>query len=421
MLLRFIYSLAMFLALPLIILRLFWKSINFKPYRHRVLERLALYKNFTVAPNGFLIHAVSVGEVVLADPLIKALQSKYPTKSITLTTITPAGSQQVQKKYAKDLVHTYLPYDLPWMVNRFMNKIAPSCVIVMETEIWPNLINACTKRKIPIIIANGRLSDNSIKRYVWIRFFMAKVLRQLTFVTAQAKIDADRFLRLGLPQNKLQITGNLKFDVQINERLNKLGVELKNSLRGRLVLVAASTHAGEEELILDAYAKIKIKFPNLLLILIPRHPDRFAGVAELLQSRKINFMRRTEQIPCTEETEIILGDTMGEMGLFYAAADVAFVGGSLVPIGGHNVLEPAVVGLPIISGKHYENFKDITNLLIEAKALTIAQNVEDLANEIISLLESPAVRSKRGASALQVVLKNRGAIQKLLNIIQQNV
>lgn len=405
--------------MPVIILRLFWKSINFAPYRYRIFERLGLYKDLSVAPGGFLVHAVSVGEVVLTGPVIKALQHAYPRAAITLTTTTPTGSARVIQNYGAAVQHVYLPYDLPWAVNSFLNKVQPKCVIIMETEIWPHLINACWRRSIPIIIANGRLSDNSIKRYVWVKFFLKKVLPQLTFVTAQSKTDGARFLQLGLPTEKLLVTGNLKFDAQVNTLQADAGRELKETCAKRLIWVAASTHAGEESQILQAFREVQKAVPDLLLVLIPRHPDRFNEVADLLKEQRFNFTRRSNQ-ELLPQTEVLLGDSMGEMWFYYAFADIAFIGGSLVPIGGHNLLEPAALGIPTVTGQHYHNFKDITHLLQSNDAVQIVQNANDLAQVILALCNAVELRAQYGRNALQVVEQNKGAIADLTQVVVAN-
>lgn len=414
---RLLYTLFIMLALPAIILRLFWKSINLRAYRHRILERLGIYHNFSVKPGGFLIHAVSVGEVILALPLVKALQTQYPDLPITLTTTTPTGSQRVQQTLGNKVAHVYMPYDLPWMLESLYNKVQPSCVIIMETEIWPHLVNMCKRHKIPVGIVNGRISDQSIGRYLLVKFFIANVLKQLTFVAAQSQLDGDRFLQLGLPANKLQVTGNLKFDAQVNEQQLQAGKQLKAELNSRLIWVAASTHPGEEEQVLNAFKQVHSRVPNCLLILIPRHPDRFNAVADLLTAQQINFVRRTENKPCNDDVEVLLGDTMGEMGMYYAMADLAFVGGSLVPIGGHNLLEPAALGVPSLTGPHFFNFKEIVMLLQKADALTLVKNADDLAGQVVTLFQLPAICSQKGANALQVFMQNRGALKNNMNII----
>lgn len=414
--LRMLYTLLMFLALPIAILRHFYKSINFPAYRYRISERLGCFKNLDVQTNGILIHAVSVGEVVLTAPLIKALKLQYPN-AITLTTMTPTGSIRVQQDY-KDIAHVYMPYDLPWFINNLLNKVKPRCLVIMETEIWPNLIFACKKRNIPIVIANGRISDNSIGRYRLIKFFIAKVLKQISFITAQSTLDGERFVELGLPRERLIVAGNIKFDADINTELATQGKALKDTFGTRLVFVASSTHHGEEEQVLEAFSIAKQKYPNLLLVLIPRHPDRFALVAQLLTNRNYQFVTRSSKLPCTPDIDVILGDSMGEMALYYALADVAFVGGSLVPVGGHNMLEPALQGIATLTGPYYFNFKDITKLLQKVHGLQIVQNAEELAVQIEYLIEDSDMRKRFGQNAQNAVLQNRGAAQKVLDLLQ---
>lgn len=415
--LRLVYTFFMLLAVPLLTVRLFWKSFNLRAYRERVLERFGIFPALNIQPGGFLIHAVSVGEVVLTFPLIKALQERYPGVSITVTTTTPTGSQRVQQSLGAKVAHVYMPFDLPWTIENLYQKVQPRCLIIMETEIWPHLIHMGKRHNIPVVIANGRISDQSIGRYLSVKYLIGLVLKEVTMVCAQSELDGSRFLQLGLPINNLEIAGNLKFDAQVNEQQLQIGKELKAALQDRIVWVAASTHPGEEEQILNAFKQVRAQCPNCLLILIPRHPDRFNAVAELLQSQQINFVRRSEQKACNADVAILLGDSMGEMGIYYAMADIAYVGGSLVPIGGHNLLEPAALSLPCITGPHYFNFKEIVSLLQRADALSLVQNEQELSQHVIELCGSPELRSQKGLQALQVFTENSGALQKLMTTI----
>lgn len=398
-------------------LRLYWKSLKLPTYRERILERLGFYKSLVVAPHGVVIHAVSVGEVVAAVPLVKALQAQYPALSITITTTTPTGAQRVKQSFGDKVLHMYVPYDIPWIVTRWLNKVRPSCVIIMETEIWPNLINSCYKHKIPTLIANACLSDSSFSGYKRINFFIKKILQQLTCVAAQSRMDGERFESLGLPTDKLQITGNLKFDVLVNKQQQDDGKLFKEGLGNRLVWVVASTHAGEETQILSAFKEVQKNHQDLLLILIPRHPDRFKEVAELLIQHKINFIQRSKNQACTNSVSVMLGDTMGELGMYYSIADVAFVGGSLVPIGGHNLLEPAALGIPCITGPYTYDCKETVVMLEQAAALIVVHNAAELAQQVKLLLDSIEYRAKIAANALQVVMQNRGSVQKIMQII----
>lgn len=368
--------------------------------------------------DGILIHAVSVGEVVAAIPLIKALQKQYPLLPLTITTITPTGSQRVQQTFGDSVAHIYLPYDLSFAINSLLNNTTPKAVIIMETEIWPNLITNCRRRNIPVIIANGRISDPSVVGYKKIRWFITPILQQLSCVAAQSRMDGERFITLGLPKESLQIAGNLKFDVQANTQQQTAGHALKAQLTNRLVFVAASTHNGEEEQVLAAFKQIRGQVPQALLILIPRHPDRFAEVAELLKQQQINFVRRSENAVCASDITVLLGDSMGEMTMYYAMADLVFMGGSLIPIGGHNLLEPAALGVPSITGPNVHNFREITQLLQNAAAVWMVQNTDELAAKAIELLKNPELRKQMGVAALQTVESNKGALNKLMQIME---
>lgn len=416
---RWLYTLIFALALPWIFLRLIIRSLKLPAYRKRLLERLGIYTNFFPATNGIWIHAVSVGEVVAALPLIKALQQRSNPLPITVTTTTPTGSQRVLQSLDSTVFHVYLPYDIPWALKGLIKKLQPSCLIIMETELWPNLLHECSRQQIPVIIANGRISDRSFKGYLRFKWFIANILRQVTLVAAQSATDAARFVQLGLEPQKVQVAGNLKFEVQPNSIQQKQGITLKNSIAKRKIWVAASTHANEEEMVLQAYKKIKQQIPELLLILVPRHPDRFNTVANLLQQHNYNFVRHSSSNAIVDATEIILGDTMGELQMFYAAADIAFVGGSLVPVGGHNLLEPAMFGVPSITGPNTENFKDITKLLFDAGAIRIVPNVTELAPQIFRLLQQPELLKEMGQKARAVVLANNGAAATICQFLAQ--
>ncbi len=411
------YSILMLLLLPVLILRLLWRSLKLPVYRQRLMERIGFYGDFNVVPGGILVHAVSVGEVVAALPLIKAIQTQYPDLTITVTTTTPTGSQRVKQAFGDKVAHIYLPYDMNFAVRRFLQVVQPSCAVIMETEIWPNLFAQLKSKNIPFFIANGRISDASINRYLRVKWFLTHALNKLNCVAAQSQIDGERFVQIGLPQQKLQIAGNLKFDVQTNTEQQSAGQQLKATFGDRLVWVAASTHGGEEEQVLSAFAEVRELFPQCLLILVPRHPDRFDAVAALLAAQNINFVRRTENKACNSETAVLLGDTMGELGMYYAAADVTYVGGSLVPIGGHNLLEPAALGIPSITGHHVNNFREITALLQNTDAVFVVQNADELATRVIELLANPSLRQKIGTNALETVIKNRGAIKNIMQII----
>lgn len=418
--LRYLYSLFFILALPVIFLRLLWRSRKAPAYRRRWLERLGIFA-CNIKPGGLWLHAVSVGEVVAALPLIKSLQKQYPNLALTITTTTPTGSQRVQQSLGASVTHVYLPYDIIWALQSFVRKIQPQCLVVMETELWPNLFEICQQRNIPIVIVNGRLSDKSFKPYSRLRWFMQPMFDRVNFVAAQSDLDADRFKQIGVASDKLLMAGNLKYDVQVTPQQQELGQQLRQNIGQRLVWVMASTHAGEEEMALDAFANLQNEFPNLLLILVPRHPERFNSIAELIEQRKLRFVRRSQNPSISADTQVLLGDTMGEMNVFYAAADLAFVGGSLVPIGGHNLLEPAALGIATITGPYMSNFIEITNKLLQSSAVIQVSDAEQMQQKLRELLADTALRQQMGQFGLQVIAKNRGANERIMQIIKKHL
>jgi 3-deoxy-D-manno-octulosonic-acid transferase len=418
--LRYLYNLLFYIAIPFIVLRLLWKSRKAPAYRARMAER---FGRFTVPPemqNGIWFHCVSVGETIVALPLIKALQKQYPNLPITLTTTTPTGSQTAKNALNNTVFHVYGPYDLPCSLNRFLNKTKPKMLIIMETEIWPNLLHYCHKRSIPILLANARLSARSAGGYARFRKFTKKMLQNFTAVAAQAEPDAWRFKNLGVPKERITITGSIKFDITVPASAKEGGELLRQEFGAdRPIWIAASTHNGEDEIILDAHKKIKAIIPSSLLILVPRHPERANQIAGLCKKRNLKTARRSKHESYTVDTDVFIGDTLGEMLLFFAAADIAFIGGSLIQHGGHNMLEPAALGLPVISGKYTFNFAQITKLLQKANALTLVATVDELAGDVISFIEDSKKRQAYGERAKQVAAKNKGALQKHLKIIKE--
>lgn len=425
--LRLIYTLFIILALPLIYFRLLLRSIKAPAYRQRLLERIGIYKNLDINPNGIWIHAVSVGEVVAAVPLIKALQSNYTELPILITTTTPTGAKRVQNivnsaSNSKNIQHLYMPYDISLCLSNLIKKVQPICLVIMETELWPNLLHICNIKHIPVIIANARLSDRSFPRYKFFSWVMAPILQQVTFVATQSLLDTERFVQLGLNINKIATVGNLKFEVPSDALQLQNGKNLKMQFGERLILIAASTHVGEEYEILLAFKHIQAVYRNSMLIIVPRHPERFDDVANMLAQQKINFVRYSDKDitkKYTAHTTVLLGDTMGELYMYYAAADVAFVGGSLVPVGGHNLLEPASLGLPCISGPYIENFKDISKLLVDAGLLQIVPDSMQLSEQCIAWFGASKTRLQLGNKAQQLILQHQGASKKIMSIICQ--
>lgn len=419
--LRFFYSTVIYVIQPFILLFMLIRSIKSPNYRRRLNERYGFYgKMPSPTSNGVLIHAASVGEVIAATLLVNKIRKSYPHLAITITTVTPTGSERVRAAFGNSITHVYLPYDLPNALERFIRFIRPKVCIVIETEIWPNLIRHLHNHAIPFIVANARLSARSAQRYSLVKHYFQRVLHDIELIAPQDNVSAQRYAELGYPSDHLQLTGNIKYDLTLSDELrNNINWLKVNWVIDRTIWVAASTHEGEEEIILQAHRKLLEKFPHLLLILVPRHPERFNSVAELIEKEKLKFIHRSQNILPDNNTQVILGDTMGELMLFYGIAKIAFVGGSLVKCGGHNPLEPLVFKLPIISGKYTFNFPDVFRKLIEVQGvLEINGNATALANAVEKFLNSPILCERYGNAGHEVLMENRGALDRLLTLLR---
>ncbi len=431
--LRLAYSVLLMLLLPIIFFRLWWRGRYFPAYRERWAERLGLV-NFIASKKEPLkpiwVHAASVGELLSAIPLIKELQDAYPNTPILITTMTPAGSQRVQAYFKNELnntiFHSYLPYDIAFIINRFLNRLSPRCLIIIETELWPNLLYIAHQKKIPIIIANARLSPRSVKQYPYLGWIMRVILHSVTVVAAQSALDAKRYASIGMPEDRIINIGNIKSDLSLPDNIKAKGLVLRQiwdkneAAAPRPVWIAASTHHGEESLILSVFLKLHQQYPTLLLLLVPRHPDRFEAVYQLCIEQKWRVLRRSSP-KLIESPQIFLGDTMGDLLEYYAASDFVFMGGSLVPIGGHNFLEPAALGLPIVTGPYNFNFAEISQRLVEHQGLIVTHNVQALEDQIRAFLENPTKASQMGQAAQRVVQQNRGALHRLMVLIKKYI
>lgn len=365
------------------------------------------------------IHAVSVGEVQATVPLIHALEKRYPTQKLLITTVTPTGAARAEALFGDRVQHCYIPFEFPHAVRSFYSTVNPQAALIMETEIWPNLYRGCGVRKIPLILVSARISPRSVPGYRRLLPLIRETLSHGIIIAAQSKADADRFLALGASSIRTRVMGNIKFDVDLDAEVTRNGAKLRSELFGeRPVWIAASTHDGEEQQVLDAHQSLLEKHPDLLLIIVPRHPERFAGVRALIENRGFNTISRTDELPCDASVDIFLLDTMGEVPLFYAASDIAFVGGSLVPTGGHNLLEPAAQGLPIIFGPHVYNAQDIADMFVELGACRQVEDAAELATTIAWLIENPHEAAQLGQKALALLDKNRGALGRLLVLLE---
>ncbi len=407
---RFVYNLFLHVFIPFILLRLYWKGRSLPAYRHRIAERFSLGKAAS-SPVDVWVHANSLGEVVAATPLIDALLAKQ--WRVLVTTMTPTGSQQVKTRFGNQVEHQYVPYDLSWAVRRFYKRINPRIGIIMETELWPNLIDQAKVATIPLVLANARLSDKSFKSYQKIRFFFKPVISQLTIILAQSELDAQRFIELGASDSRVHMLGNMKFDLQTRVPNSQMYDTLKMAWGGsRPVVIAASTHDDEENQLLTRLSQLKAAIPDVILLIAPRHPERFKTVYEL--SKRLGFNTGLRSLPETigVNTDVIVLDSMGELLGFYQASDYAFVGGSLIPIGGHNVLEPIAVHVPVFCGPYMQNSKSICADLCAANAMVLAPNADGLIQMIIEMHHHPTQRALQIKNATAVLEANRGTVAR---------
>ena len=413
---RTLYTLLFHLGLPLVALRLFLRGRKAPAYRERIGERFALGLP-PLQPGGIWVHAVSVGESIAAAPMIRALLERYPQLPITVTCMTPTGSERIKAMFAGEprIQHCYLPYDLPWAAGRLLDRARPKLAVIMETELWPNHIHQCSRRGIPVALANARLSERSARGYARFAGLTRPMLAQMSLIAVQTETEAQRFRDLGARPECVQVTGSIKFDLKIDEQLLPRARALREQWGAgqRPVWIAASTHEGEDALILAAHRQLLDIHGDALLILVPRHPERFDAVHELCREQ-FATVRRSSGAGVDAQTRVLLGDTMGELLFLYALADIAFVGGSLVPRGGHNPLEPAALALPVIMGPHVFNFLEISGMLKEAGALQEVDDAEGLAMAVRRLIELPCDARTMGEAGMAVMRANQGALQRLL-------
>jgi 3-deoxy-D-manno-octulosonic-acid transferase len=417
---RALYTLLFHVGLPLVALRLAYRAWRAPAYARRIGERFA-FGLPALAPGGIWVHAVSVGESIAAAPLIRELLARYPQLPITVTCMTPTGSERIRAlfaapEFAGRVQHCYLPYDLPWAAARFLERLRPRLALIMETELWPNHIHQCARRGIPVVLANARLSERSARGYGRFAKLTAPMLAELSLIAAQTAAEAERFRVLGARDECVEVTGSIKYDLHVDPALLDRAAELRAQwgAERRPVWIAASTHAGEDEIILAAHRQLLAQHPDALLILVPRHPERFSGVFELCRRQGFATRRRSIGEATTAADQVLLGDTMGELLFLYALADCAFVGGSLVANGGHNLLEPAALGKPVLSGPHLFNFLEIAAQLREAGALAEVADAQQLAARVAELWQQPQQAQRMREAGLAVMRVNQGALQRLL-------
>ncbi|MBK1692925.1 3-deoxy-D-manno-octulosonic acid transferase [Ectothiorhodospira mobilis] len=408
------YTWLLRLLLPVLLLRLLWRGRRQPAYRRRLGERLGFAPRLEPRARRLWVHAVSVGEVIAAVPLIRAWQARFPEDAVLVTTTTPTGMEEVRRRLGGAVDHRYLPLDLPGAVRRFLGRCPADRLLVMETELWPNLYRACRRRGVPVMLVNARLSARSCRGYARLRPLLRATLADAALIAARGPEDAGRFRALGAPPGRVGVAGNIKYDLTLSAAVRQAARDLRRALGPRPVWIAASTHEGEEERVLEAHARLRRRRPDALLILVPRHPERFDAVARLCQGAGWSMMRRSAGGLPGAEAAVWLGDTMGELATLCGAADGAFLGGSLVPVGGHNPLEPAAHGVPVITGPHVFNFEAVYADLEAAGGVRRVADATELAGALVALLGDAAARSALAAGATRVLEGNRGVVARLV-------
>jgi 3-deoxy-D-manno-octulosonic-acid transferase len=413
---RLIYNVLIYLAAPLALLMHLWRGLRDPSYRERLGERFGFGP---VLPGETIwIHAVSVGEVQAAESLVKQLLVRHPRHLLLLTTVTPTGAARARQLFGNSVSLRYVPFDLPGSVRRFFDRVRPRLAMILETELWPNLYAECGRREVPLVLASARISPRSVKRYRRLVPLFRQTLSHGIVIAAQSETDAMRFRSIGASPARTHVTGNIKFDFQPPPGIEERGARWReSSAPGRPIWVAGSTHEGEEEMILDAHRVVLQQFPEALLLLVPRHPQRFEVARDLLIRRGEAFTSRSSGVAIPRSTAVMLGDTMGELMMFYAAADVAFVAGSLMPVGGHNLLEPASLGRPVLTGPHNFNSEAVACLLLDAGAARVVADTRQLGEAVSGLLGNTELRNSMGAAGRGVLDENRGALDRLMKLV----
>ena len=414
------WSLVVYFLMPYALFNLVRRGVRYPAYWSRWPERFG-YGAPLEGGTSIWIHAVSVGEVRSAAQLVRALGQRYPAHRLMVTTGTPTGSEQVRELFADRVSHSYVPYDLPGAVRRFMDRVRPEFAIVAETELWPNLFGECGKRGIPLFLVNLRISPESMRRYNRVPVATNAMLANADLICAQSRKDARQLEDLGVTGRLIHVTGNLKFDAPVEESILAEGARLRRSWgHDRFVLIAASTHPGEERRILAAFGRLRAKFPQLLLVLVPRHPERFTGVARLCRRSGHKVVRRTEHTgDLARDVGIVVGDTMGELQKLYVASDIAFVGGSLVEVGGHNILEACAVGVPVIFGPHMFQAEEVSALALERGAARQVTDIDSFTDTVSTYIEQPELLDTTAVAAKALVTDNRGALEQTLQLIDR--
>lgn len=416
---RWIYSLLLYLISPYLLFRLWWKGRRQPAYRERIAERFCWGKP-EVKEVDVWLHAVSLGEVIAATPLIDAMLNKQ--WSILITTMTPTGATQVKTRFGDKVSHRYIPYDIYSVVKRFFQRVKPKVAVIMETELWPNLISEAAGANIPLYLANARLSERSLKGYLRFKWVFKPILNQFTAILTQSADDRARFIHLGAQPERVISLGNMKFDLHTDNVDQHKFQELKNHWGAkRTAVIIASTHENEEIRILGQLKRLQQAIPDVVLLIAPRHPERFQTVYQMCQQEGLNTGLRSKLETLSPQNEVVVLDCLGELLGLYHISDYAFVGGSLVPVGGHNVLEPIAMRVPVLSGTHVHNFKTICRDLLEAEALVLVNEADELIDTIVHLHNNSSLKQSMVEKATQVLANNKGAVVKYLNKVNEHL
>lgn len=409
---RILYFILLLLIFPFLLAVVAFRGWRQTGDTGMVRERLGYIDKSPAGPV-IWVHAASVGEMQAALPLVKRLQQDYPKAHLLVTAFTASGEKRAQAAFGETVQTAALPYDLPRFNRRFLNRARPIALIVMETEVWPNLFQQVGARNIPIFLASARITERSLRRYQWVGTLLRDALNCVSFVAAQSAADAERFLQLGVPANRIKVVGNLKFDVPESAELIEQGHAIRNLLFGGApVLIAASTRVGEDEIVLDAFQKVRMQEPDTRLIIVPRHPERGSSIRSMAESVGLSTEQRSRSVE-PSNIDVYIVDTIGELNAFYAAADAAFVGGSLVDAGGHNLLEPASMGLPVLTGPMHSSSPDIFAAMRKADAVLVVKDADELAQHWLQLIKNPSQRDRLGLKAKEIVVANRGTLEAI--------
>lgn len=413
-----LYQLCILLLTPMLLLAFLIRSVSQKEYRQRLTERFGWIPS-KIKPHSIIVHAASVGEVIAIKPFIEQLIKDDPSQHITVTTFTPTGSAQVIKSFSNRVQHCYIPLDISFCVHLFLKFLKPKALVIMETELWPTLIQRCYKSEVPLLLINGRLSATSMRRYKKLSWLIAPTINKISVILCQSQDNADNFIELGAEPQRISVSGNLKYDVNITDDIRQHIEQLKLCVEGkRKIIVVGSTHQGEENYLLDAYKRLKQHHENLLLMIVPRHPERFDEVEQRCNDQGFNTITRTSNQPVSVQTDVWLMDTLGELVACYGISDVCVVAGSFSEVGGHNPLEPALFAKPIVVGPNMANFKAILQTMVKANAIITLTENQQLTTQLDTLLGNESQAEQFGKRAFDVVQENQGATEKSVSMLK---